>query len=591
MPFDGLTLFGITDELKNLLVGGRISKIYQPDKNDVVLSVYNNREEYKLLISAHSVDCRIHLARKPFENPSSPPMFCMLLRKYLLGGKIEEIVQDGLERILNITIKNTDEFMQPAEYEIVAEIMGKHSNIILLDLQTKIIIDSIKRIGLDVNRYREILPGKTYTKPPVEEKVDLLISDRSSIINVIKDAAKSGKTKTLSKWLLETFAGFSGISAQEIAVRAGIDHKIPISNLSEDDIEALTDSMMKIREDLILRNFDPCVYFSKSSRVPLDFWLFPMEIYKNELITGVSNVNTAVDTFFSKKREISEIEKAKHKIKTEVAKILKKLNQSLEYLEERRQRTLDFEKYRLWGEILSANLYNIKPGQSKVILPNFYQPGEEIEIPLNEKLSPSQNAQKYFNRYKKLQSTKNIVESRISKILAEIDYLESVLVNIDYSQSMEDLEEIQQELESQGYLAAPSHKKRRQKTASSSKPLQFKSSDGFIINVGKNNKQNDVLTFKKAKPDDIWLHAKNTPGSHVVIESSGNEVPETTLVEAAILAAHFSKSRNSSNVPVDYTYVKHVKKPSGAKPGFVIYYHQKTIYVTPDENIAAKLSF
>lgn len=589
MPFDGLALFGITYELKNLLVGGRISKIYQPDRNDIVLSVYNNREEYKLLISAHSVDCRIHLTRKPFENPSSPPMFCMLLRKYLLGGKIEEIVQDGLERILNITIKNTDEFMQPAEYEIVAEIMGKHSNIILLDLQTNIIIDSIKRIGLDVNRYREILPGKAYTKPPVEKKVDLLTSDRSSIIDVIKDAAKSGKTKTLSKWLLETFAGFSGVSAQEIAVRAGIEHRIPVSDLNGGNIEALADSMMKIREDLILRNFDPYVYFSKSSHVPLDFWLFPMEIYKNEFTTGVSDVNTVVDSFFSKKRAVSEIEKAKHKIRTEVAKILKKLNQSLEYLEQRKQKTLDFEKYRLWGEILSANLYNIKAGQSKVILPNFYQPGEEIEIPLNEKLSPSQNAQKYFNRYKKLQSTKNIVENRISKILAEIEYLESVLVNIDYSQSMEDIEEIQQELESQGYLAAPSHKKRRQKPASS-KPLQFKSSDGFIINVGRNNKQNDVLTFKKAKPDDIWLHAKNTPGSHVVIESLGNDVPEATLIEAAILAAYFSKSRNSGNVPVDYTYVKHVKKPSGAKPGFVIYYHQKTIYVTPDENIVAKLS-
>lgn len=588
MPFDGIALFGTISELKEVVTGSKIVKISQPDKNELIFTIRSSRQEYKLLLSADSINCRIHLTDESAKNPPSPPMFCMLLRKYLLGGKIEKISQKGLERIIEIIIQNTDEFMQPAEYKLIIEIMGKHSNIILLDLNTDTIIDSIKRISFEVNRYREILPGKVYTQPPLEQKIDLLSVDDNYIISSIKEASMLKNQKTLSRWLLDNFAGFSGISSQEIALRANVNHKTPVFKLSDDEIKCIAKVLVNLQKDLILHRFNPHLYLARDNGQPIDFWIFPMTMYQKEHALSNLTINNAVDSFFLRKKEISVLNTAKNQIKSVVLKRMEKLKQNLAYLKERENRTSDFQKYKLWGEVLSANLYRIKPGQNQVKLPNFYNPGKEVIIPLNEKLSPAHNAQIYFNKYKKLQSTKKILAERITNTLKEIEYLDSILVNLDYSQNMADLSEIRQELESQNYIKI--FKKKQQKNAAS-EPLRFKSSDGLTIYVGKNNRQNDNLTFKKARPDDLWFHAKDTPGSHVVIESHGNEISETTLAEAAILAAYFSKARNSSNVPVDYTFVRHVKKPSGSKPGFVIYYHQKTIYVTPDANIISKLSF
>lgn len=586
MPFDGITLYGSIYELKEYLTGNRISKIYQPDKHEIIFSIRHNRQEYKLLLSADSINCRIHLTNTPGQNPASPPMFCMLLRKYLIGGKIETISQKGLERIVEIIIHNTDEFMQPAEYKLIIEIMGKHSNIILLDAQNTV-IDSIKRISFAVNRYREILPGKTYINPPLDHKTDLISVDNNYIMSTIKAASTSASQRTLSRWILDNFAGFSGASAQEVALRANVNHKTPISKLSDAQIQQITTVLTELRDNLMLYSFNPNVYLENKTKEPADFWIFPMYSYQKEQALSDFSVNNAVDFFFSRKKEILALNAAKNHIKSQVKKHIEKLKQNLGYSKQRINKTSDLEKYKLWGEILSANIYRVKSGQSHVKLPNFYNSNEEILIPLNEKLSPSHNAQIYFKRYKKLQSTKKIVEARINDALMEIDYLESSLVNIEYSQTFEDLSEIQQELESQNYIKT-SKKKPKDRI---SKPLRFKSSDGNMISVGKNNRQNDTLTFKRSKPDDIWLHAKDTPGSHVVIENHGGMISDAALTEAAALAAYFSKSRNSSNVPVDYTLVRHVKKPAGAKPGFVIYYHQKTIYVTPEESIVEKLSY
>lgn len=587
MSFDGIVLYGIIHELQQLLVGNKINRIYQPNKNELIFFIIHNRKEHKLIVSADAVNCRIHLSDTIKQNPSSPPMFCMLLRKYLLGGKIKSIFQKGLERIVEIAINNTDEFMQLKEYKLIIEIMGKHSNIILTDSQNTV-IDSIKRISFEVNRYREILPGKTYSNPPLEEKINLMLVDDDYIISTLKEVSISQHTKPLSKWILDNFAGFSGASAQEVAVRAKVDHKLPICQLSDEQIEQIAKVFSKLRECLLHCRFDPYIYFDHETKEPMDFWIFPMELYhQKECKPSNSTVNGAVDFFYLQKMNFAAVNTLKHHLRSQVMKHEKKLKQNLRYLKERLNKTSDLTKYKLWGELLSANLYRIKPGQSQVKLLNFYNLNEEIVIPLNEKLSPSHNAQLYFNKYKKLQATKKNVEARIKNTLMEMDYLESTLVNIEYSQTLQDLSEIQQELESQNYIKTNTPNRRKLEI---SKPLRFRSSDGAVIYVGKNNRQNDILTFKKSKPDDIWLHAKNTPGSHVVIETQGNVVSDMTLTEAAILAAYFSNGRNSSNVPVDYTLVCHVKKPSGAKPGFVIYYHQKTLYVTPDESIVNKLS-
>jgi predicted ribosome quality control (RQC) complex YloA/Tae2 family protein len=588
MPFDGITLFGAIYELKEYLTGNRINKIYQPDKNELIFCIRRNRQEYKLLLSADSLNCRMHLTDTSGENPFSPPMFCMLLRKHLLGGKIESISQKGLERIVEIIIHNTDEYMQLTEYKLIAEIMGKHSNIILLDPQKNTVIDSIKRISFEINRYREILPGKTYINPPLEQKLDLISVDDNHIMSTIKAASVSKIQINLSRWILDNFAGFSGASAQEVALRAKLNHKIPISKLSDIEIQELTKVLIDLRHDLMLSRFSPHIYLNPQTKEPMDFWMFPMVSYSKEQELSNFTINNAIDFFFARKREVFALNAAKNNLNSQVKKHIQKLKQNLSYLRERANKTSDLHKYKLWGEILSANIYHIKPGQSQVKLPNFYSSNDEVLIPLNEKLSPSHNAQLYFKKYKKLQATKKVVEERINQTLMEIDYLESSLVNIEYSHTLEDLSEIQQELESQNYIKSFRSKLKKHKV---SEPLRFKSSDGIPIIVGKNNRQNDNLTFKRSKPDDIWLHAKDTPGSHVVIKSHGITISETTLTEAAILAAYFSKGSSSSNVPVDYTLVRHVKKPAGAKPGFVIYYHQKTIYVTPDESIVEKLSF
>jgi len=588
MSFDGIVLYGIIHELQQSLVGNKITRIYQPNKDEIVFFVFNNRKESKLIISADPVHCRIHLSDTIEQNPSSPPMFCMLLRKYLLCGKIKSIIQKGLERIIEITITNTDEFMQIKEYKLIIELMGKHSNIILANSQNTI-IDSIKRISFEVNRYREILPGKSYSDPPLEEKINLMVADTDNTIAILKNASKLQLAKPLSKWILDTFAGFSGASAQEIAVRAKLNHQIPVNQLNDEQIGCISKVLSALRECLLQFEFAPTIYFDPKTNEPADFWVFPMELYNNEKHnSSINTVNEAADFFFLQKKEFENLKTLKHHLESQVFKHVKKLEQNLRYLKERLNKTTDLSKYKLWGELISANLYRIKPGQKQVKLQNFYNLNEEIEIPLNEKLSPSHNAQLYFKIYKKLQATKKNVESRIEETQMDMEYLKSTLINIKYSQTLQDLLEIQQELETQNYLKTNNITAKDYRKSSS--PLRFKSSDGVLIYVGKNNRQNDMLTFKKSKPDDIWLHAKNTPGSHVIIETQGGNVSDTTLTEAAILAAYFSNGRNSSNVPVDYTFVRHVKKPSGAKPGYVIYYNQKTLYVTPDESIVNKLS-
>ncbi len=587
MPFDGIALYGTVHELRQLLEGNRITKIYQPNKHELVFFIGLSRKEYKLVLSVDPVNCRIHMADTVTENPSSPPMFCMLLRKYLLGGKIISISQKGLERIVEISISNTDEFMQLKEYKLIIEVMGKHSNIILTDSQYKI-IDSIKRISFEVNRHREILPGKIYSNPPLEEKVDLISVDEDYVSIALKKTSASKEQKTLSKWILDSFAGFSGVSAQEIAMRANVYHKIPVSQLTDVQIEEIAKVFLRLRENLLQHNFEPHIYFNHKTKEPVDFWIFPMALYEKEhKLSENFTANEAVSIFYQHKRDVLAFKSLKESLKSQVVKHIKKTRQNLAYLEERLNKTSDLEKYKLWGDLLSANLYQIKPGQNQVLLPNFYNQNEKILIPLNEKLTPSHNAQIYFNRYKKLKATKEIVKKRINDALMEIEYLESTFLNIEQSKNIEDLSEILQELESQNYIKRTKQKRHKVEV---SKPLRFKSSDGTIIYVGKNNRQNDFLTFKKSKPDDIWLHAKNTPGSHVIIETQGKVVSDETLTEAAILAAYFSNGRDSSNVPVDYTLVRHVKKPSGAKPGFVIYDRQKTLYVTPDEKTVNNLS-
>lgn len=586
MPFDGIAMYAVAQELISSVIGSRITKIFQPRKDEIIISLRNLKDEMKLLISVNPDNCRIHLTDIVAENPATPPMFCMLLRKYLTGGRIKNICQKSLERLMEISIESTNEFMQPVELNLIVEIMGKHSNIILKTSDDNI-IDSIKRITFEVNRFRQVLPGEKYVFPPMGGKLNLLCIDDNIIMSTLLDSKKESPQTPISKWILEHIAGINGTTAREIINRAGVDENKSMGLLTPPEFNNILEILSDLRAHIKNFSFYPEVYFDEDTQEPLDFWVFPMARYKNNPKKEIAGVNKAVDFFYSRLTEVSTLVSLKTQLKNEVSKYLKKINEKIFHIKQAIKKTDDMEKYRLWGEILSANLYRLKPGLKEVRLANFYTPGKEITIPLNEKYTPAQNAQIYFNRYKKLQATRHISKIRMDEALMEVDYLENILINIQNSNTLEDINDIYQELIAQGYIKAA--KKRGKIEKSNSRPLMFKSFDGFNIYVGKNNHQNDILTLKKAHPDDIWLHTKNIPGSHVIIECLGKDVPPRTLHEAAILAAYFSKARSGSNVPVDYTLRKYVRKPSGAKPGFVIYDHQKTLYVTPDSAMIKKL--
>ncbi len=588
MPFDGIALYAAIHEIKNNTLGYKINKIYQPKKDLLIISLRHGIEEKSLLISVNPVNCRIHLTENLPENPLNPPMFCMLLRKHLIGGKVQQIRQYGLERIVEISVQNVDEFMQPLEFKLIIEIMGKHSNIILIDPSSGLIVDSIKRVTSCVNRYRQILPNEKYILPPIDQKCNMLLVDNNNIMSLFASAVRQGNQKSVSNWILANFMGLNGATAREITYRADIDDNTHISVLPDHKLNKAAGVLADLRNKIKECSFYPTIYFDGVFREPVDFWVFPMYSKGELAAVQLDDVNKAIDCYYSKKEQADAIKSRKVSLSTQVLKFIDKKAHNIALMKSKLNETNEMKKFKLWGEILSAYLFSIKAGASEAVLPNFYEPGNNIIIPLNNKITPAQNAQKYFNKYKKLQSTKNIIQKRLIKLTEEMDYLENVLVNIYNSTSLEDIYEIQQELIDQGYIIKQKAKSVKKHT---SQPLRFKSSDGFDIYVGKNNRQNDSLTLKTAKPEDIWLHTKNIPGSHVVIECHGKAVSEQALEEAGCLAAYFSKARNGNKVPVDFTFAKNVRKPAGAKPGFVIYDNYKTIYVTPDSSLTKTLLF
>jgi len=584
MPFDGITMHAAVRQINDVVTGSRITKIYQPSKHEVLFHLRGKKDESKIIVSVHPLNCRVHLTKNTGENPAAPPMFCMLLRKYLTGGKIRNISQSGLERLVEITIENNNEFMQAVEMKLYIEVMGKHSNMVLVD-SGGTIIDCIKRITSEVNRFRQVLPGEKYVLPPLGNKINMLIVDRNIIMSAFDLSVNNDASQTVSKWIVENFAGVSGAAAREILYRAGITDSRALGRIGQNELDSLIKIILDLARDISSGNFQPAVYFDNGTGNPEDFWVFPM-FHKGRKAIRIPGTSDAIDFYYDKKTAAETLEHLKDRACAEISKHRKKADQNLFHIKKTLERSEEMEKYRLWGEILYANLHRIKPGACEARLPNIYHPGEEIVIPLNEKYTPAHNAQIYFNRYKKLHSARVSSESRMQEALNEMDYLENVLMNIKNSETQSDMNDIYHELESQGYIKTTAKNKMG---GPASEPLKFKSSDGYTIYVGKNNRQNDTLTLKKAKPGDVWLHTKDIPGSHVVIDCNGKEVTEKTLMEAGILAAYYSKARSGSNVPVDYTLKKYVRKPSGAKPGFVIYDHQKTMYVTPEKETADRL--
>lgn len=567
MAYDGIVTRAVVHNLQRELTTGRIAKIHQPDKTDLTLTVRINGENKLLLISANPTFARIHLTKEKFTNPKEPPMFCMLLRKHLDGAIIEKIEQKELERIVTFTFKARDEIGDITYKYLIVELMGRHSNIILLNDDKQKVIDSIKHVPPSLSSYRTILPGHIYKEPPHLHRQNPLKVEEEDVRMSLK--INEGKMK---EQILQAFSGLSPQIIEEILYVARFSN-----------IETVPPAFLKVLQPVKKHDYKPQIIVNEKGK---EFFSVIELTHQQGKRVYFHNVHDMLDRFYRGKAErdrvkqqASDLEKLLRNELNKNKKKLKKLTNSLK----------DAEKakiYQHYGELLTANMHEAKQGQKEITVVDYYDPNlKEITIPLDPQKTPSENAQNYFKKYQKLKNSIAIVKEQRKKTEEEITYLETLIQQLQLA-ALKDIEEIREELVEQGYFkkrAKKTEKKKQQKP----KFEQYLSSEGIPIYVGKNNKQNDYLTNKLARKNDTWLHTKDIPGSHVIIRSE--KFGEKTLMEAANIAAYFSKGRHSGQVPVDYTFVRHVKKPNGAKPGYVIYDNQTTIYVTPDEDLVNKL--
>lgn len=566
MSFDGLFTRAMTKELGGILKGGRINKIHQPYKNEIIIVIRTNGKNHKLLISAHPSYARVQLTNEQHENPQEPSMFCMLLRKHLEGYFIEDIYQADLDRVIIFEIKGRNEIGDISFKQLYIEIMGRHSNIILVDKEKNMILDSIKHVPSAINSYRTILPGQEYISPPKQDKFNPLQATEEDVLRQID--FNSGK---IDKQLVSNFSGLSPLIANEIVHQAGLANRITIP-------KAFTSIMEKIKK----HDYSPTITTSSSKEA---FYLLPITYLQGEE-KAFGTISEMLDRFYFGKAERDRVKQQGHDLERFIKNEKEKNETKIEKLKATLHEAQNADRYQLFGELLTANLHEVKKGMDEIEVINYYDENAgRIKITLDPRKSPSGNAQSYFSKYQKAKTAIVIVQEQIEKAWTEVQYFDNLLQQLD-SASPKDLEEIRTELAEEGYI------RMKQKRGTKNKPMKIQlesyiASDGTEILVGKNNKQNDYLTNKVAGRDEIWLHTKDIPGSHVVIRSKNPS--EKTILEAAYLAAYYSKAKNSSSVPVDYTKVRNVKKPNGAKPGFVIYEQQQTVYVTPDPDIVLEM--
>lgn len=585
MALDGLVIHSIVDELHKKLLGGKIDKVYQPENDEVVLHIRNNKENFKLVLSCSASNPRVYLASDyKKENPINAPMFCMLFRKYIQGGNIVNVSQVDFERIIKISVESFDELKEKTTKDIIIEIMGRHSNIILTHSSNNKIIDSAKRIPPSVSRVRQILPGQTYVLPPKQDKLNP-ITDIS--LNTFVDTLSSFDGP-IFKAIYSKFLGISPVIAKEICFRANIDENLLVSEISSDDISKIYKEFHNLFKYIKDNVYNPCMVIDTSIDKVLDFSCINLSLFSNLSIINDDSISKILENYYATKDIKDRIHQRSSDLRKSISIKLDRLYNKLNKQEKELIESENADIYKIKGELITSYIYMIEKGMESVEVANFYDPEyKNIKISLNTNFTPSENAQKYFKKYNKLKTAKKEITSQMEITKEEIDYLENIMLSIENCENLAELMDIREELGKVGYLRSKNNSKKETKLTT--KPHEFVSSNGFKILVGKNNKQNDHLTLKVASNEDIWMHTKNIPGSHVIIKTEGKEVPDETIFEGAMLAAFFSKSKMSSQVPVDYTKKKNVKKPNGAKPGMVIYDTNNTIYVTPTEELVAKL--
>ena len=571
MAFDGITVASLRSELSDALVGGRITKIAQPETDELLLTIKNNKNQYRLLISASASLPLLYLTGSNKPSPMTAPGFCMLLRKHLGGGKIVSVTQPSLERILQFEIEHLNELGDLCCKLLIVELMGKHSNLIFCQ-ENGMILDSIKHVSSAVSSVREVLPGRTYFIPVTQEKLDPLSSDGTAMLQAI-----CGKPLPLGKAIYTTLTGFSPVMAEELCHRACLNSAEPPSVLTENEREMLLHQLFRFLEDVRREQFAPQILFQDNE--PVEFAAFPLTVYEDLESRSFSSISALLETYYASKNTITRIRQKSSDLRRIVQTALERSRKKYDLQARQLRDTEKREKYKVYGELLHAYGYNLEEGARSMDALNYYT-NETITIPLDPQLTAQENAKKYFDKYGKLKRTYEAVTELLAETEKEVEHLESISQALEIALSEEDLVQIREELMESGYI----RKRRSQdkKPKITSRPFHYLSSDGFHIYVGKNNLQNDELTFKFASGNDWWFHAKGTAGSHVILKSEGKEVPDRAFEEAGRLAAYYSKSRGNEKVEIDYVEKKHVKKPGSAKPGFVVYYTNYSLVIDSD---------
>ena len=564
MAFDGIITYAIAKELGESITLGKIEKVYQPGPEELLFHIHTRRGNVRLFMSCNSQSARICLTEGAYTNPDQPPTFCMLLRKHLQGGRITEIRQKDSERIIEIDIEALNEMGFSVSRRLIIEIMSKHSNIVLIDIESGKIIDAIKRVSIDINRYRQLLPGVVYEYPPAQDKIGF------------RDVTSSTGLPHDDKGIMKRVAGISPAISREMLRYC--EEPVDPSLVSDIPAKRLLEILSSVDDD----TYTPRVYLDEGA--PREFHIADLSEYSDLEIKEFENTSECIDYYFSN-REASNLvrQKSMPLLKTAEAALDKALLKKKK-LSEDLLSAENSDKYRLYGELLTANIHMVSPGAKSVKLTNYYD-GSEIEIPLDEKINASANAQRYFKKYSKARTAIHEKQSQLEDNEQDIKYLESVVQNIERADSVPLLESIRDELEETGYVRRRAKVSQRKRKKEKPEPIRYELSDGTLALVGRNNTENDWLTMKNASKTDVWFHTKDIPGSHVIIKlEDGRRVDDLSaelIYEAASIAAYHSKAKESDNVPVDYVPVRYIKKPNGAKPGMVIFTHNQTVYVTP----------
>lgn len=572
MAFDGITIANIVKEFQETIVGGKINKIAQPEPDELLITIKNNKTQYRLLISASASLPLIYFTDKNKTSPLTAPNFCMLLRKHIGNGRIASVTQPDMERAIEFRIEHLNELGDPCFKILVVEIMGKHSNIIFLN-EERMILDSIKHVSCNVSSVREVLPGRNYFLPKTQDKYNPLTVSEATFFDTVYP-----KPVPVAKALYTSLTGISPCIAEEICFRASIDGSAPYQSLTPPAKEHLYHTFARVMEEVEHGTFEPNIVYNENGE-PVEYGGITLTKYQGFSVKSFASMSKVLEQYYAEKDAITRIRQKSSDLRRIVQTALERNRKKFDFQAKQMKDTEKMEKYKVYGELINTYGYNLESGCKSFQALNYYT-NEEITIPLDPTMTPQENAKKYFDKYNKLKRTAQALEEQLQDTETEILHLESISTALDIALLESDLSQIKEELQEYGYIKK--HYTGKKKALAKSKPLHYLSSDGYDIYVGKNNYQNEELTFKFATGNDWWFHAKKMAGSHVIVKSRNEELPDRTFEEAGKLAAYYSSGRTAPKVEIDYIQKKHVKKPNGSKPGFVVYYTNYSLMIEPD---------